>query len=249
MGVLDQIIEQRGVAPPRVMVYGLPGVGKTTLAASANAVIVDLENGALTVPGARRTPLVSTYSQLIRTLNELADADPSKVGAVCIDTADAMMRLVEVEVKDRDSKGNDPLLKTIGGVHGGFFKGREVVKNFLDLEIFPALNRIHANGNAIIILAHAKRAKITQPDGITIQQSFPEMDEYVGNRFIQWVDATLYALVNASGERVLITDPSPNILAKNRYGLPPTLPLHWPTLCASIEEGISRREAEFTTTK
>ncbi|GAB5501169.1 MAG: hypothetical protein PsegKO_34800 [Pseudohongiellaceae bacterium] len=38
-----------------------------------------------------------------------------------------------------------------------------------------------------------------------------------------------------SGERVIHTEERPAFLAKNRYGLPETLPLHWP----AFEEALS----------
>jgi len=41
MTLLDTLIATQTLAPPKLLLYGPPGAGKTTFAASAGAVLVD----------------------------------------------------------------------------------------------------------------------------------------------------------------------------------------------------------------
>ena len=55
MSLMNSLITTTTISPPKMIVYGQPGVGKTTFAASAQAILIDCENGAGVVPGLKRT--------------------------------------------------------------------------------------------------------------------------------------------------------------------------------------------------
>ena len=56
---------------------------------------------------------------------------------------------------------------------------------------------------------------------------------------------SLEFLLKREGHRVLITQETPRALAKNRYGMPETIPFDWASFIAAVSEGLSR---VFTTT-
>jgi hypothetical protein len=231
---MNSLIKTTTPSPPKMIVYGQPGVGKTTFAASAEAVLLDCENGAGAVPGLTRTPYLQSWPQMRKWLVELATAPPDGVAAVAIDTIDWMVqRIVEHVVLDLDGKAQGDITNTLGTAHGGYFKAREIVQNIVYRDLLPMLNAVADSGVAIILLAHAANTKITTPEGFDQRLAAPDLPQWIAPPFIEWADAVLYAH-RQDDRRVLLTEGTNVILAKNRYGLPTELPLSWSALMEAL---------------
>ena len=106
-------------------------------------------------------------------------------------------------------------------------KAREIVNNIVSRDLLPLLNAITDRGIAVILLAHAANTKITTPEGYDVRLAAPDIPQWIAPTFVEWADAVLYASRETTGERVLTTEGTSNVTAKNRYGLPETLPLSW----------------------
>jgi len=228
MTLMDSLITGSAPSPPKMIVYGQPGIGKTTFAASADAILIDCENGAGAVPGLKRTPYLQSWPQIRRWLVELAQL-PAEHGlsAVAIDTIDWLVqRIIEHVVMDLDGKAPNDITNTLGTAHGGYFKAREIVQNVVYRDLLPMLNAVADNGLPVILLAHAANTKITTPEGFDQRLASPDLPHWIAPPFIEWADAVLYAHRDGD-ERVMLTEGTNVILAKNRYGLPSKLPLAW----------------------
>ena len=234
MTLMDSLISATTPAPPKLIVYGQPGVGKTTFAASARAVLIDCENGAGVVGELTRTPYLQTRPQMRQWLVELASSPPDGIAAVAVDTIDWMIqRIVEYVVVDLDGKSPSDITNTLGSSHGGYYKAREVVQNIVYRDLLPMLNAITDNGAAIILLAHAANTKMTSPEGFDLRLAAPDLPHWIAPPFIEWADAVLYAS-RAGDRRTLLTQATNVILAKNRYSLPAEIPLSWSALMQAL---------------
>jgi hypothetical protein len=186
------------------------------------------------VPGLTRTPYLQSWPQMRKWLVELATAPPDGVAAVAIDTIDWMVqRIVEHVVLDLDGKAQGDITNTLGTAHGGYFKAREIVQNIVYRDLLPMLNAVADSGVAIILLAHAANTKITTPEGFDQRLAAPDLPQWIAPPFIEWADAVLYAH-RQDDRRVLLTEGTNVILAKNRYGLPTELPLSWSALMEAL---------------
>jgi len=240
MTLMNSLIKTTTPAPPKMIVYGQPGVGKTTFAASAGAILMDCENGAGAVPGLTRTPYLQSWPEMRKWLAELATAPPDGITAVAIDTIDWMVqRIVEHVVLDLDGKAQGDITNTLGTAHGGYFKAREIVQNIVYRDLLPMLNAVADHGVAIILLAHAANTKMTTPEGYDQRLASPDLPHWIAPPFIEWADAVLYAH-RQDDHRVLLTEGTNVILAKNRYGLPAELPLAWETLTDAMRAPSGR---------
>lgn len=233
MSLMEQLITNTTPAPPKVIIYGQPGVGKTTIAAAAGALLVDFENGAGMVPNLIRTPYIDSWHDGRKWLQEMVNAE-SIPPAIAIDTVDWLVtRIIEHVCVDLDGKFPGDITNTIGTAHGGYFKAREIVRNIIFRDLFPLLNRINQRGAVIILLAHATNAKETTPEGFEIRRASPAVPpEYIG-MFTEWVDALLYA--HMDGDKRMVTTRCTNVVvAKNRFGMEQDMPLDWPTLASAM---------------
>jgi len=240
MALMDTLIRQTTPAPPKMIVYGQPGVGKTSFAASAGAILLDCENGAGAVPNLTRTPYLQSWPEMRKWLAELAETPPEGVAAVAVDTIDWMVqRIVEHVVLDLDDKSPSDITNTLGTAHGGYFKAREIVQNIVYRDLLPMLNAIADRGVAIILLAHAANTKMTTPEGFDLRLAAPDLPHWIAPPFIEWADAVLYAARDGE-RRILKTEGSNVILAKNRYSLPAELELSWPALMQALTDNTTR---------
>ena len=234
MPLMDSLITTTTPSPPKMIVYGQPGVGKTTFAASADAILIDCENGAGAVSGLKRTPYLQSWPQMRQWLVELASSPPHDTSALAIDTIDWMVqRIVEHVVLDLDGKAKGEITNTLGTAHGGYFKAREIVQNIVYRDLLPMLNAVADSGLAIILLAHAANTRMTAPEGFDLRLAAPDLPQWIAPPFIEWADAVLYAH-RQDDRRVLMTEGTNVILAKNRYGLPPELALSWSALIQAM---------------
>ena len=240
MTLMDSLISATTPAPPKLIVYGQPGVGKTTFAASARAVLIDCENGAGAVAGLTRTPYLQAWPEIRQWLVELASGSTDAIAAVAIDTIDWMVqRIIEHVVVDLDVKSPSDITNTLGSSHGGYYKTREVVQNIVYRDLLPMLNAITDNGTAIILLAHAANTKMTTPEGYDLRLAAPDLPQWLAPPFIEWADCVLYAARDGES-RSLRTEGTNVILAKNRYSLSAELPLSWQALMNAMTNPNSK---------
>lgn len=233
--MMEGLINTTSAVPPRLLIYGDAGVGKTTLAAQANAVTLDMEGGGARVRGLIRTPYLTRWPDAREWLSRIVQAtsSPEPPEAVAIDTIDWLSMRIEQHVTQELDRSKGGVTNTLGGAHGGFFKAREIVQNIVSLELLPELNTIAARC-PVILLAHARNDRTSDAEGMPVQRAEPKIPEYIRGLFVEWADAMLYA-TRRGDDRTLTTESTMTVHAKNRYSLPPVLPFDWPTLVQSMK--------------
>ena len=97
MGILDTIQSGREAKPPRIMIYGQEGCGKSTWSAAApNAIFIQTEDG-LGEIDCRKFPLAQSFGEILSSLTALRDEEHD-FQTVVIDSVDWLERLVFDEV-------------------------------------------------------------------------------------------------------------------------------------------------------
>ncbi len=214
---------------PKGIVYGPPGVGKTTFGACG--LIVNAENGIPQKLIADHTEYFSDWPQMKQCLDWLGCMDHN-YGVVTIDTIDWMLRRLEEYVSGVDGT-SQKMTSTLNKSQGGYGNGKLVLRNHVYQYLLPLLDKLVNNGVAVLLLAHTTRRELTTQDGATYEKSMPKIHADLSDVFIEWSDFVGAACM-MSGERALILRETGQLVAKNRYGITDPIPLSWDALVSAI---------------
>ena len=245
MSLISSITKGREAQPPRIMIYGSEGVGKSTFAALApNPVFVQTEDG-LSEIDCSKFPLAKSFDDVVLQLQAVRD-EQHDYGTVVIDSLDWLERLVW------DRVCADYGVKSIEKADGGYGKGYVHALTYWR-QIVSLLNDIRARkGMAVILIAHAAVERFEDPEHAAYDRYTPRLHKKACSLVCEWVDAVLFASrrlrvdsttgkaapVGADGgERILRTNGSPACIAKNRYSLPSEMPLSWAAFLDGMKAG------------
>lgn len=213
------ILKGQTLTAPKLMLYGLSGVGKSSLAAKLkNPIFLDFEGG-LNYLGVDRTAQYLNLDEFYEDLAELwhkADAGKREYDTIVIDSVDWLVRKI-IEKAAGINKAN--LEMTLNKSNGGYGNGKAVLENHIRAKLLPMLVALNKQGYSICLVAHADRKTLMDEDGVDTDRVAPKIDVNTMNIFVEWCDNVFYLKKNADGERVLVLDGDNNILAKNRLQL------------------------------
>lgn len=225
--------------PYRELVYGTEGIGKTTYGASTDApVFLCAEEGTDELDVVRlRTeddgPL-TTYEDALAAVRWLASNDHDRRTLV-IDTVDWLHAWIEAHVCriEKWDSIESP------GYGKGHVKVVEVWRTFLaELEALQRSRRM-----AVLLLGHAAARRVQPPDLDPFDRYDLKVPDKVSSLLREWVKGVFFvhheiavsktdpknkterARGYETGIRIVQTQETAAIRAKNRYGLPPTLTL------------------------
>ena len=240
MSILSKIKRGGETLPPRVLLSGPEGIGKSTFAANApSPLFISQENG---LTGLDHVAHLSpeTFSDVLALVDELTAA-PSEYKTIVLDTMDWLERSIHAFICARDGKQNVE--------DYGYGKGYKVA----EAELVLLLNKLDALRAAqkvgIVLLSHVQIKTFTAPEGTAWDRY--EMKGHKGFTGIlrEWPDACLFAVYEVhkmkergenrerviGGDRIIHTSWSPGWDAKNRLGLPETLPLSYEAFAEAVE--------------
>ena len=256
MTTLQQIQRGKQAVPPRLMIYGSEGVGKSTLGAQTpKPIFVQTEDG-LGQIDCHKFPLAQTFEDILGALDALK-AEEHDYQTVVVDSLDWAERLIW------DAVCRDYGAKSIEKVDGGYGKGYVYALAYWR-KVLDGLIALHGRRQMMILLvAHAKVERFEDPESAAYDRYSPRLNKHAAALITEWSDAVLFAsrkfrvetdtgtfnrerhvahaIGRDGGERVLRTVGGPSCVAKNRFNLAAELPLDWNTLLAGITSSVSSK--------
>ena len=236
---------QRGSAsrPPILLLYGVAGIGKTLWGTSApNAIVVQTEDG-LGLIDAPTFGMLRSFDAVMEALASLY-SEPHDFQTVVVDSLDWLEPLIWQHTAEQHSQPNIEAF----GYGKGYLAALDTWRSFLDG--IDALR--NDRGMGVVMIAHAEIRRFDSPETEPYDRYQPKLHTRASALVQEHVDAVLFANYRVTtlksdvgfnkkvvrgisgGDRLLHTAERPAFLAKNRFGLPETLPLSWPDFAAHI---------------
>lgn len=214
-----KVIKQATPTAPKLMIYGLSGVGKSTLASKLkNPIFIDMEGG-LNYMNVDRTPTLTKVEEFYTVLAELyntAKDGKREYDTIVVDSADWLVRKVVEKAAGIDKTKLD---ETLNRSNGGYGNGKQVLENHIRTKLLPMLVLLNKQGYGICLIAHADRKTLMSSEGNDAEQITPKIDVNTMNVFVEWCDNVFYLKKDIAGERILVLESDDVALAKNRLGL------------------------------
>lgn len=229
---LDSILTGRSLNPPRIIVYGGPGLGKSTFAANApKPIFINMENGLGNLDVAS-FPLAKTYEDVDAQLR-LLFTENHNYQTVVIDSLDWFERLLW----DKIARDNGVMEIENLNWGKGFVYAINLWQNFV-----KNVNRLSMERNiSVIFTAHSEVTTLPDPERGEYSQYNIALHKKAHPILVKDVDAILFVRKDGiittdknsfgketkralgDGVRTVITQMRPSAIAKNRYGLSPVI--------------------------
>lgn len=239
-------IKRNTQKPPKIVIYGVPGIGKTKWASQApNPIFICAEDGLghLDVP---HFPRAKSYEDVLGAITALY-TEQHDYQTVVLDTIDALEPMIWAHVCATTPHEKGYAVQRIEDY--GWGKGFTHAVNEW-LTVMQGLDALRDDrGMAVILCAHSSSVRIKAPDSDDYDKFTLKVHKYAEAIIRGWTDNLLFAnyeqtLIAAgrdgerkraagTGKRLLFTEARPSFEAKNRYSLPPVLPLDWNAFVAA----------------
>ena len=237
--VLDLLFNPiKSQRPRRTLLYGVEGIGKTTLASQwPGTVFVPTEDGQRNLD-CQSFPLQKNFDELMTLLRQVAGLQSIPFQTLVFDSVDVLESLVSQKVNHEHNDKERAYGKEAGLIADQW--------RFLlnALEWFNTAKQI-----GIVLVGHCQIERFNDPSGDSYDRYSPRLSKTVSALTREWCDEVLFATyktftvekdegfnrkrhVGVDGGRVLKTTEKPSHLAKNRLGLPDEIEMSFTALSA-----------------
>ena len=232
---LKSIKKGKELTPPKILIYGVEGIGKSSGAATWPAAIVTQTEDRLSHVDVDKFPLVKTYDNAIATIKTLLQEKHDYKTHVT-DTADALEKLVHQKVCA--DAGEDSIVSNKKGSDLGYGRGYVLAEN-LFRRYLDGLEALRNQRNmTIILVAHSQIKRFDDPMRESYDRYQLNVHERINAALKQWCDCVLFAQYEvvlksedrgfgekdkkavSGGRRLVYTEERPSFDAKNSYNLP-----------------------------
>ncbi|CAB4151911.1 AAA domain containing protein [uncultured Caudovirales phage] len=237
---LKSIQKNTAFAAPRIMLYGVEGIGKTTFAAGAPAPIFICTEDGLGSLQVDHFPLAKKAGDVLDAIGSLITEDHG-FGTVVLDSVDWLDNMIWADVEStHDAKDL------------AYGKGAMIVADRWR-EVLAGLNTLRNDkGMVVILIAHTQIKRFDSPEVEPYDRYQPKLQERSNAILREWADAVFFANYKtivkkddvgfnkttnrgiSTGERLLFTSERPAYMAKNRYNLKESLPMSWESFAQAI---------------
>jgi hypothetical protein len=237
MSFINSLVVGKQMVPPRIVIYGGHGIGKSTLASKFPSPIFINTEGGLDSLDVTSFPRAETINEVVDSIKVLLK-DDHDFKTVIIDSVDWLVEpLITKDVEEsHDAKDL------------AFGKGQVMIAESFR-EVLQGLEMLRRKKNMnVVLLAHASIVRYESP----MHEPYDKFTVKLPNRanaiLQEWADVIAYAAFKiiikkadvgfnnqvargiTTGERLLHVTENPAYIAKNRYGMPDVIDMSFEEL-------------------
>jgi hypothetical protein len=240
---LGALVKGKIQQPTRVVLYGVEGIGKSTFGANApSPIFIGAEDGTSQLD-VTRFPAPESWQEVLDAVRVLAN-DEHEYKTLVLDTLDWAEPLLWAHICQRDKQESIEAY----GYGKGYQAALDEWRIFLAaLERMSKAKRMH-----VVLLAHSWIKPFKNPEGDDFDRYEMKLHAKAAGLIKEWSDCVLFANHETfaqkdsktkrvrgldTGARLLFTQRRAAFDAKNRYGLPDSIPLSWADFEAGMQSG------------
>lgn len=229
-----ELVEDAKTCAPRITLYGVPGVGKSTVAAEFPEPLF-LRTEEVGIEGIKALPIAKTWEDAFGYITDLAKTPDLPYKTIVIDSVSKLdSLLIDYIVK------NDPKAISLGSAAGGYGKGFELAqryhREFKKRCDYLAFNR----GIAVVFVCHVATMKHKSPDAEDYDKYSIVMNHDKSREvYIDDVDLVAFGriksftdeldsgrvIVKSTNQRIFVTGLNDSNVSKNRFHMPAEVPM------------------------
>lgn len=241
---IQSIKRNKADSAPRIFLYGVEGVGKSTFGAMApKPIFIPTEDG-LGQLEVDHFPLSKSTDDIMAAIGTLAESDHD-FKSVVIDSVDWAENFI---LRELENAHDEKALSYGKGAVLAAEKWRGIIDGLDYLR--------NEKGMIIILIAHCQIKRFESPEVEPFDRYQPKLQERSNATLREWSDAVLFANWQTltkkedlgfnkerhrginTGNRLLYTTERPSHMAKNRYSLPDSIALEWNAFAQLVNPSI-----------
>ncbi|MDP8228356.1 MAG: ATP-binding protein [Candidatus Electryoneaceae bacterium] len=261
MSISLETLKKSTPLPPRDLIYGVQGIGKSTLASQMDEpVFLAAEDGLSGLPGIQHWEIRS-FQDAIDAITALHEEHPYKCAV--LDTVSAFEAMLHRQLLE--NWGVDSIDK-VGANGGGYFRWRtEALPLWQD--VLDGLDSLRVNmGMRIILIGHSIDKEVKPPEADPYRKyTIDLLNDKASSLLYRWADVvgfcnykisvtgttrdkkgqvTKAGRAIGSGERVMYLSERPAFYAKNRFDLPNEIALTCQDYLEAFHQNIHQNLGE-----
>lgn len=231
--------------PYRILVHGVDGVGKTTFGADApDPIFLGTEDGSSELDVAR-FPTPKDWDDVKDAIQTLT-ADAGGFKTLVIDSLDWAEPLLHAKLMAEDGKA-----AVIEEIAGGYGKWVGVVVDQWRILLAALETLQRKQGMNVVMIAHSFIKQFSNPEGEDYSRYVLKLADKSASLCREWCKGVYFAQYEtfavkekgkkvkgvSTGARLLYTQRTAAFDAKDRYGLPESIPLSWDSFDEAARKG------------
>lgn len=245
---MDFNLQTKGASkemPSKIVIYGVPKIGKSRLASEwPDPLFIDIEGG-LEYLGreVQATPKLRQYDDVVAWLKHIYESDDINPQTIVIDSIDWLEQLAQLRLIKRENATSitDPSIKSFAYNKGVSMAAENAIKALKWLDV------IHdKKGTTAVLIAHSEVKSVDLPNQDPYSRHQLKLSKLFGSKVTEWADLVLFAdysfHVSKEGKTsepkpALFAGGSASFVGGGRMALSKELPLNYDALKKEICNG------------